>query len=37
MGLASKNNSKLFIVHVIEEFGGPMQAWEQHDSYVNEL
>lgn len=35
--LASKNNSKLFIVHVIEEFGGAMQAWEQHDSFVNEL
>ena len=35
--LASKNNSKLFIVHVNEEFGGAMQAWEQHDSFVNEL
>jgi nucleotide-binding universal stress UspA family protein len=35
--LVIKNDSKLYIVHVIEEFGGDMQAWEQHDSYVNEL
>jgi nucleotide-binding universal stress UspA family protein len=32
--LASKNESHLYIVHVIEEFGELMQRWEQHDSYV---
>ncbi|HEX6294430.1 MAG TPA: universal stress protein [Nitrososphaeraceae archaeon] len=35
--LATKNNSFLYIVHVIEEFGGSMRAWEQRDSYVKEL
>ncbi len=32
--LASKNESHLYIVHVIEEFGELIQRWEQHDSYV---
>ena len=35
--LATKNNSFLYIVHVIEEFSGSMRAWEQRDSYVKEL
>jgi nucleotide-binding universal stress UspA family protein len=35
--LASKNDSILYIIHVIEEFGGSMRAWEQRDSYVKEL
>jgi nucleotide-binding universal stress UspA family protein len=35
--LATKNNSFLYIVHVIEEFDGSMRAWEQRDSYVKEL
>jgi nucleotide-binding universal stress UspA family protein len=35
--LASKNESHLYIVHVIEEFGELIQRWEQHDSYVEEV
>lgn len=35
--LGTKNNSFLYIVHVIEEFSGSMRAWEQRDSYVKEL
>ena len=35
--LASKNESHLYIVHVIEEFGEQIQRWEQHDSYVEEV
>jgi nucleotide-binding universal stress UspA family protein len=35
--LASKNESHLFIVHIIEEFGELIQRWEQHDSYVEEV
>ena len=35
--LASKNESHLYIVHVIEEFGELIQRWEQHDSYVDEV
>jgi len=35
--LASKNESHLYIVHVIEEFGEFIQRWEQHDSYVEEV
>jgi hypothetical protein len=35
--LASKNESHLFITHVIEEFGELIQRWEQHDSYVEEV
>lgn len=32
-----KNESNLYIVHVIEEFGELIQRWEQHDSYVEEV
>jgi NTP pyrophosphatase (non-canonical NTP hydrolase) len=32
-----KNQSHLYIVHVIEEFGELIQRWEQHDSYVEEV
>ena len=35
--IASKNESHLYIVHVIEEFGELIQLWEQHDSYVEEV
>ncbi|MBV9177270.1 MAG: universal stress protein [Nitrososphaeraceae archaeon] len=35
--LATKNDSHLYIVHVIEEFGELIQRWEQHDSYVEEV
>lgn len=35
--LASKNESHLYIMHVIEEFGELIQRWEQHDSYVDEV
>jgi nucleotide-binding universal stress UspA family protein len=35
--LVSKNESHLYIVHVIEEFGELIQRWEQHDSYVEEV
>ena len=35
--LASKNESHLYIMHVIEEFGELIQRWEQHDSYVEEV
>jgi nucleotide-binding universal stress UspA family protein len=35
--LASKDESHLYIVHVIEEFGELIQRWEQHDSYVEEV
>jgi nucleotide-binding universal stress UspA family protein len=35
--LASKNESHLYIVHIIEEFGELMQRWERHDSYVEEV
>ena len=36
-GLASKNESHLYVVHIIEEFGELIQRWEQHDSYVDEV
>ena len=32
--LATKNESHLYIVHTIEEFGELMLRWERHDSYV---
>ena len=35
--LASKNESHLYVVHIIEEFGELIQRWEQHDSYVDEV
>jgi nucleotide-binding universal stress UspA family protein len=35
--LASKNESRLYVVHIIEEFGELIQRWEQHDSYVDEV
>ena len=35
--LAIKNDSILYIIHVIDEFDGSMRAWEQRDSYVKEL
>ncbi|HJT47577.1 MAG TPA: universal stress protein [Nitrososphaeraceae archaeon] len=35
--LATKNESHLYIVHVIKEFGELIQRLEQHDSYVEEV
>jgi nucleotide-binding universal stress UspA family protein len=35
--LASKNESHLYVVHIIEEFGELIQRWEQHNSYVDEV
>ena len=32
-----KNESNLYIVHVIEEFGELIQRWEKHDSYVEDV
>jgi hypothetical protein len=32
-----KNESNLYIVHVIEEFGELIQRWEQYDSYSEEV
>jgi nucleotide-binding universal stress UspA family protein len=35
--LASKNDSELYIVHVMEEFGELIKRREQYDSYVQEV
>jgi hypothetical protein len=32
-----KNESNLYMVHVIEEFGELIHRWEQHDTYVEEV